>query len=103
MKYDIDGVLIGHDGDVLIDAEVHLVDAKVSIRARGSKTVRTIHAQKPAAIAFVDTLAAELTGGNAVPLIRKRPLEFVMCPNCLGGEPEMWDCQTCRGGGRVPG
>lgn len=103
MKYDIDGILVGSDGDAEINAEVHLADAKVSIRARGSNRVRTIHAQKPAAIAFVDTLAAELLGGAVVPGLRRRPVEFVMCPACLGGEPEVWDCETCKGGGKVPG
>jgi hypothetical protein len=103
MQYDIDGVLVASDGEMEINAEVRLNDAKVSIRARGSNRVRTIHAQKPAAIAFVDTLAAELLGGASLTGMRRPPVEFVMCPDCLGGEPEIWDCETCRGGGKVPG
>ncbi len=103
MQYDIDGVLIGHDGELEINAEVRVHDAAVTIHAFGSDEERTIRAQKPAAIAFVDTLAAELLGGAIVPHLHRKEIEFVMCPDCLGGEPQVWDCETCKGGGKVPG
>lgn len=103
MQYDIDGVLVGHDGELEINAEVRVHDAAVSIRAAGSDKLTTVRAQKPAAIRFVDTLAAELLGGAVVPHLRSRAPEFVMCPDCLGIEPEVWDCETCKGGGKVPG
>ncbi len=101
MQYDIDGVLIAHDGDREINAAVRLNGAAVSIRAFGSGRIITIHARKPSAIALVDALAAELLG-IAIP-VRPRAPEMVMCPDCFGGEPEVWDCETCKGGGRVPG
>lgn len=103
MPYDIDGVLIGHDGALEINAEVRVHDAAVSIRAAGSDRARTVRAQKPAAIRFVDALAAELLGDAIVPRLLAKPVEFVVCPDCLGGEPEVWDCETCKQGGRVPG
>lgn len=103
MQYDIDGVLAAHDGDLEINAEVRLHDAAVSIRAFSDGRSRTIRATKPSAIRFVDTMAAELLGGAVVPHAHPKPPEFVMCPDCLGGEPEIWDCETCKGGGKVPG
>lgn len=102
MQYDIDGVFVGGDEAVGINAEVRLADATISIRARGSKRVRTIHAQKPAAIALVDTLASELIGSVGTATLRPRGLQFIPCPDCNGIEPEVWDCETCRQGGTVP-
>ncbi len=89
MQYAIDVVLVGHDGDKEINAEMRVHDAAVSIRAFGSKTTRTLHAQKPTAIAFVDTLAAELVGGAIVPHLHRKLPESVICPDCLGTEPEL--------------
>lgn len=73
-NYDIDAVFVGHDGELEITAELRIRDAKITISHYGpeSNRARTICAQKPAAIAFVDTLAAELLGGAIVPHARKR-------------------------------
>ncbi len=65
--YALDGVFVAHDGDLEVNALVQIEDAKVSIQRAGSNKVRTIYAQRPAAIAFVDTLAAELTAIASTP------------------------------------
>lgn len=70
--YALDGIFVGHDGELEVNAEIRIEDAAIAIRQRGSTKVRTIYAQKPAAIAFVDTLATELLNGASTLEERRR-------------------------------
>lgn len=115
-RYDIDGRFVATDGDLEIDAELRFADARVEVtKADGSPLMITtkIQAVHPAAVRYVDSVAAELhriayrrSAPRSVPKptqSRRKRSEPVPCPSCHGIEPEVWDCSTCDGGGKVPG
>lgn len=113
MRYDIDGVFVAQDGDLEINAELRLHDASVSVRkADGSplSATATIPAVHPAAKRYVETVATELhriayrrSAPRAVPKPggskRRRTVEPVVCPECLGHRS--FDCDLCEGAGLV--
>lgn len=117
MGYDIDGVFVARDGKMEINAELRLCDAVIEItRADGSTLTptTTIPAAHPAVQRHMDRVAAELhriayrrSMPHAVPkpnsTKRRKPVEAIPCPTCHGVEPDVWDCETCDGGGRVKG
>jgi hypothetical protein len=60
--YRIDGVFIAHEGDKEMNVTLLVEDGTVTIGTFGDTPDRIIHAPEPAALAFVDTPAAELLG-----------------------------------------
>lgn len=102
--YNIDGILVAHDGELEINAEVRVKDASIAIHHFGSNKTRIIEAQEPAAIAFVDTLAAELRNGASTREDRLRewkdqkewatpdlpPIEYRDADGALQSTPALW-------------
>lgn len=114
MAYDIDGVFVGTDGRLEVNAGLRLTDARIEVtKADGSPLATTVMVQAvhPAAVRYVDMVARELhriahrrSAPHAVPKpSRRRTREPVPCPVCHGVEPDVWDCERCEGGGVVMG
>jgi len=117
-NYDIDGRFMAVDGDLVIDAELRLIQPRVEVtKADGSPYMVTsrIQAVHPAAIRYVNTIARKLhrvahRRGPVRPVPkpgatkrRRRSPEPIPCPASHGVEPAVWDCERCQSGVKVRG
>lgn len=113
-RYDIDGVFIGHDGELEVNAKLRLQPAAIEVtKSDGRGVAVTIPSEHPAVIRHMDKIASELhriayrhRSIRPIPKpsrTRKRSGEPVPCPDCQGVEPEVFDCDLCQGGGVIPG
>lgn len=113
---ELDGAFLGDvDGEQTaadIQIEVDTGGVRFRIKRLGSKG-------KPAIVQSTDPVvrfwqlrmhhALKLQAANGAaaalddPPCRTEAPKRVLCPACLGIEPEKWDCDLCKGGGFVPG
>lgn len=105
MPYPILGFLTARAGPREITAELYVQGKSIAVSDVLDGTWAVIEALGPDAERLVSELGNELWRIGRTPPIRKshRAPEAVLCPVCLGIEPEVWDCETCNGGGKVPG
>ncbi len=98
----VSGYLMARAGQLEIMAGVELRRSTVAVRDIMEDDWTEIDASSPEATALVDSLSDKLVRFGRVPPKPKKLPEMVMCPDCLSIEPEVWECETCRQGGKVP-